>query len=75
MNNAQKIKTNKRFYYVTVTSDNRKGFLLGPYNTHQAALNNVERGKELAFEHDGFADFYAYGTAGSDTEIKTVFGV
>lgn len=71
----QEIKTDKRFYYVTVTSDNQKGFLLGPYNTHQAALNNVERGKELAYNNDNFAHFYAYGTAGSDTEIKTVFGV
>jgi uncharacterized protein YegJ (DUF2314 family) len=72
--NTQEIKTNKEHYYVTVLDGKRKGFLLGPYSTRQEALDNVERGKKLALDNDDFADFYYYGTAGSDDIIKTVFG-
>jgi hypothetical protein len=63
-----------KYYYVTVIDGKRKGFLLGGYTTHEEALKNVARGRELALKHDERADFYAFGTAGSDVEIKTVFG-
>jgi len=63
-------------FYVTVKDGPRTGWLLGPYGTHDEALANVERGKELAEEHDRWAHFYFYGTTlvrGSVT-AKTVFG-
>jgi hypothetical protein len=63
-----------KYYYVTVINGQRKGFLLGPYNTHEEALQNVDKGRELAEQSDSWACHYAYGTAGSDVEIKTVFG-
>jgi len=64
----------KKYYYVSVVDGARKGILLGPYSTHEEALKNVDRGKELANKADSRAAFYAFGTAGSDEELKTVFG-
>ncbi len=63
-----------KYYYVTVINGNKKGFLLGPYNTHEEALQNVDKGIKLAEQSDSWACHYAYGAAGSDAEIKTVFG-
>lgn len=52
-------------YYVTVRDGSRTGGLLGPYETHEEALQNVERGRQLAHESDGATRswFYAYGTS------------
>jgi hypothetical protein len=68
------VHTNKRYYYVSVLDAKRKGLLLGPYDTHQEALDNVSRGRELAEQADAWAWGYAFGTAGSDVIVKTVFG-
>lgn len=65
-------------YYVTVRDGKRTGGLLGPYQTHNEALQNVERGKALAITADAFACFYAFGTTKITTTgnlPKSVFGV
>lgn len=51
-----------RVFYVSVIDGRRKGILLGPYETHQDALDNVKRGRELAEEVDCRAAFFAFGT-------------
>ncbi|AGR47655.1 hypothetical protein PHIM7_13 [Sinorhizobium phage phiM7] len=67
-------------YYVTIVDGRRIGALLGPYDTHQEALDNVDRGKELALngndDPSNRAWWYAYGTTKIDAETlpKTVFG-
>ena len=50
-------------YYVTLLRDVRASRLLGPYDTHQEALDNVDRGHGLAMEADPWAAFDAIGTA------------
>lgn len=64
-------------YYVTVIDGKKKGALLGPYATHQEALDNVARGTKLAMDSDPKAPWYAYGTAKVDARElpKSVFGV
>jgi hypothetical protein len=66
----------KRSYYVTVRDDGRTGFLLGPYATHNAALAQVDRGREMADAATPWAAFYAFGTSSvpADAAVKTVFG-
>ena len=65
-----------REFFVTVIDGKRVGWLLGPYPTHSAALDHVQRGKELANKADRFAVFYAYGTTSAPSGYvrKTVFG-
>jgi hypothetical protein len=67
-----------RVYFVTVRDAGRTGFLLGPYSTHEEAINNVQRGKKAALDANSQAWFYAYGTASLSREVvgkvKTVFG-
>jgi len=62
-------------FYVTVRDAGRTGWLLGPYATHQEALDNVERGRDLANEWNAKAWFMAFGTASvpAGTPIRTVF--
>lgn len=64
-------------FYVSVIDGPRKGFLLGPYDTHDEALQNVERGKQLAFDTDGASRtwFYAYGTCRLECDGKLPQGV
>lgn len=50
-------------FYVTVISGKKVGFLLGPYSTHEEALENVDRGKSRAIETDPWAHFYYFGTS------------
>lgn len=50
-------------FYVSVIDGTRKGLLLGPYDTHEAALANVDRAKAEAEAVDPFAHFYAFGTS------------
>lgn len=70
------IHTDKKYYYVSVIDidANRHGLLLGPYPTHQEALDNVKRARELAYKADPRSHFYGFGTAGSDELFTTVFG-
>jgi hypothetical protein len=51
-------------------------FLLGPYETHEEALGNVERGRTMAEKVDQWAAVYAYGTASTAKGAidHTVFG-
>ena len=62
-------------YYVSVLDGKRKGLLLGPYDTHQEALDNVKRGISLAVAADTRAVFYAFGTVKitAETLPKAVF--
>lgn len=64
-----------RDFYVTVQDAGRTGYLLGPYAEHQPALDNVERGRQLAYKANDRAWFYAYGTASvpRGTAITAVF--
>ena len=66
---------NIRDYYVTVRDAGHTGWLLGPFTTHQEALDAVERGRDLANEWNAKAWFMAFGTASvpSGTRIRTVF--
>lgn len=63
-------------FYVSVVNGSRYGFLLGPYDSHNEALTNVDRGKSLAIDADPFADFYAFGTCRLERETlpNGVFG-
>lgn len=62
-------------FYVTIRNGKRMGWLLGPYSTHDEALANVERGKELAIAADPFAVFYWFGTARFIRRAKMPSGV
>jgi hypothetical protein len=61
-------------FYVTVINADRVGYLLGPYDTHEEALERVAEGRRRAEAADRWAHFYAFGTARSERVIKTVFG-
>lgn len=65
-----------RQFYVSVKDAGRSGFLLGPYDTHEEAKQNVERGREMAQKMDARACFYAFGTCSAPvgTIKQTVFG-
>lgn len=64
-------------YYVSVIDGPRKGFLLGPYDTHAEALENVDRGRELALKTDNASRtwFYSYGTCRIERDGKLPKGV
>ena len=66
-----------RLFYVSVIDreGGRKGILLGPYETHQEALDNVRRGRNLACDADGRAHWYGFGTCSAPRErpLSTVF--
>lgn len=67
-----------RVFYVSVRDAGRNGILLGPYETHPEALDNVRRGRRLAQEVDvrGDAAFYYYGTCSMprDQHCRPIFG-
>ena len=65
-----------RRFYVTIVRDQRVGYLLGPYQGHQEAIDNVERGRKLACDADAWADFDSFGTASLPTDQgrRAVFG-
>ena len=65
-----------RVFYVSVEDAGRRGILLGPFETHQEALDNVRRGRELACDADRKAVFYGFGTCSAPRAqtIKPVFG-
>lgn len=63
-------------FYVSVKDDrNRHCTLLGPFDTHQEALDNVRRGRKLAEEADCRAAFYSFGTCSAPRSqpLKAVF--
>jgi hypothetical protein len=52
-------------YYASVRdpeNPDRLGFLLGPYKTHQEALDMVNPAQEMANKVNSWAAFYAFGT-------------
>jgi len=49
-------------YYTSVQDGRRAGFLLGPFPTHDEALDLVEFTLDLAADADPFSHFYAFGT-------------
>lgn len=55
-------------FYVTVIDHGRVGKLLGPYDTHEDALANVDRAKAKAHEADPDAHWYAFGTSKWESE-------
>lgn len=63
-------------YYVSVIDGPHKGLLLGPYDTHEQALDNVGRGRDLANGTDCRAAFYSFGTCSAPVNhpLKTAFG-
>lgn len=52
-----------RLFFVTVRNDSRVGYLAGPFETHQEALDAVPQAKSLAHARDPWAVFYSFGTA------------
>ena len=64
-----------REFYVTVRDGIRTGWLLGPFDDHQKALDNVQRARNLAEQGDPRAAWYAFGTASTPkgTNMPTVF--
>jgi hypothetical protein len=50
------------WYYVSVIDGSRTGLLLGPFRTHQLALNKVEQVRQHAVLLDPKAHFYGFGT-------------
>lgn len=52
-----------RRYYVTVKRDVRTGWLAGPYETHQEALDKVDVVSAIARKLDPWCDFDAFGTS------------
>lgn len=62
-------------YYVSVRDGARHAFLLGPYDSHLEALENVDRGRRLANEADPRAAWYAFGTARIDDTGATKPGL
>jgi hypothetical protein len=50
-------------YYVTARDAGRYHVMAGPYADHAAALADVQRARDIAYEHDGRAWFMAWGTA------------
>lgn len=65
-----------REFYVTVKRSMRTGWLLGPYYLHSEALDNVERARQLAYKHDPWTAFDAFGTASlpEGSARPTIFG-
>ena len=49
-------------YYVSVVDGNLFALLLGPFNSHQEALNRVEEARAKAIELNPRAHFYNFGT-------------
>lgn len=63
-----------KHFYVSAINGNRKHLVAGPYATHEAALAAVEPVRRLAVERQPHSWFFAWGTAGSEAEIKTPLG-
>lgn len=66
--------TPRKFYYVSAIDGTKKYLIAGPYPDHAAALAKVDHVRREAEEIDPRAVFMAWGTAGSDEEIRTPMG-
>lgn len=51
-----------REFFVSVLDNERHGILLGPYETHDEARENVSRARKIAREVDSRSMWYAFGT-------------
>ncbi len=58
-----------KFYYVTIIDGPRHNFLLGPYENHQDAIDNVDRVRDEANERVPESWFYAFGTASIEADV------
>ena len=58
-------------YYVSMVDGNRSALLLGPYATHQEALDDVLRGNDMACKIDPRAHWYGFGTCRLDDDYPT----
>ncbi len=65
-----------RVFYCSVVNGDRRGYLLGPYETKGEADANVNRARELAETADPYAHFYLFGVCNAPREvpIRPVFG-
>ncbi len=65
-----------RVFYVSAKDGKRHAVLLGPYETHQEALDDVQRGRDLACAAQPGAWFYAFGTCSGPRSqpLRAVFG-
>jgi hypothetical protein len=52
-----------RAFYVSAIDGDRKALICGPYETHEAALEDVTRVKRAAERVDHRAVWWAWGTA------------
>lgn len=52
-----------RAFYVSVINGRQRGLLLGPFPTHDAALDRVEDVRAWVIERKPEAHFYGFGTA------------
>ena len=64
-------------YYVTILRDKRRGFLSGPYETHEKAERQVAKSNRRAEACDPWAAFDAFGVTMVDSiePVKTIFGI
>lgn len=72
---GHEVHADRKFYYVSVIDGSRRALLAGPYTDHRDALAKVDTVRKLADDVDPRACFYAFGTAGSDEQHHTRFGV
>ena len=49
-------------FYVSVVRGSDYRLLAGPYQTHEQALQNVDKYRRKAIEYDSRAHWYAFGT-------------
>lgn len=61
-----------RVFYASTRNDGKVGFLAGPYDTHQEALDVVAPTKELATAADQWAVFYSFGTLSLPRSLATL---
>lgn len=66
-------------FFVTIVDGPKVGWLLGPYDTHWEAMNQVDRGRRMAREvNDRETAFAGFGTTGVKDwkwrKISPVFG-
>lgn len=65
-----------RVFYVSDRDAGRNGILLGPYETHQEALDNVRCGRWLAQDANCRAAFWSFGTCSvpRSRPLRPIFG-
>ncbi len=66
--------TPRKHYYVSAIDGTRRYLIAGPWPTHAEALAKVDAVRTAADAIDPRAWFMAWGTAGSDEEIRTPLG-